>query len=314
MKKLISILTPTFNEEENIERLVSEIETQMLKFDNKYEYEHIVIDNSSNDRTIEILKSIAKKNKKLKIIINSRNFGHIRSPFYGLLQAKGDAVIFMSSDFQDPIDLIPKYIKSWEMGNRITLGQKTKSKEFFLMNVIRRLYYKFLSSISQIKIPQHTTGSGIYDKEIIKYFKLVNDPYPYLRGLVSEFEDNIKLIEFEQPKRLRGKTKNNLYTLYDIGILGIVKHSTIPLRLIILIGFLMSIISFFSAFVYLFMKLLDWNSFEMGIGALVIGMFSLFSFTIMMIGLIGEYILVILTYSKRLPLVIEKERINFDKK
>lgn len=312
MKNLISIVTPTYNEEGNIKKLISEIKVQMLEYKNIYDYEHIIIDNSSTDNTIKIIKEIAKLDKKVKIIINSKNFGHIRSPFHGILQAKGGAVIFMSSDFQDPINLIPKYIKSWENGNKITLGQKTKSKEFFLMNFFRRMYYKFLYSISDNKIPLHTTGSGIYDKEIINYFKQINDPYPFLRGLVSEFIEDIALIEFEQPKRLKGKTKNSFYTLYDIGMLGIVKYSTLPLRLIILLGFLLSMISFLSAFIYLFRKILDWNSFEMGIGALVIGMFTLFSFTILMIGIIGEYLIVILSYSKKMPLVIEKERINFD--
>jgi len=312
MKKTISIVTPTFNEDQNIEKLVNEIGKIMYSFKSQYDYEHIVIDNKSTDNTIKILKKIANKNKKLKIIINSRNFGHVRSPYYGILQTKGDAVITMNSDFQDPVELIPEYIKSWEKGHKITLGQKNKTKDSFLMQHIRRLYYKLLSSISEVKIPLYATGSGIYDKKIIDMFKKINDPYPYLRGLVGEVQEEVNYIKFDQPKRFKGKTKNNFFTLYDLAMLGIVKNSSLPLRILIFSGFIMSLLSFFAALVYFFYKLIYWESFYVGIGPIVIGMFFFFSITILLMGLIGEYILLILSYSKNLPLVIEKERINFD--
>ena len=312
MKKIISIVTPTFNEELNIERLVIEIEKVMHSYGSKYDYEHIVIDNRSNDNTIKILKKLTIKNKNLKVIINSRNFGQIRSGFFGILQAKGDAVIFMNSDFQDPVNLIPEYIKNWEQGHNITLGQKTKTNEFFLMKFIRKIYHKLLQSISKVKMPLYTTGSGIYDKKIIDFFKKINDPYPYLKGLAAEVEEEINLIQFEQPKRFKGISKNNFFTLYDIAMLAIIKHSSVPLRFVIFSGFILSLVSFISAFIYFFYKLIYWDSFEVGIGPIVIGMFGFFSITILLMGLIGEYILLILSYSRNLPLVIEKERINFE--
>tara|TARA_Y100001970_G_C14251523_1_gene872249 strand:- start:2906 stop:3841 length:936 start_codon:yes stop_codon:yes gene_type:complete len=311
MKK-ISIVTPTYNEEENIEKLILEVRKIMESLKSKYDYEHIVIDNKSIDNTISILKKIAKEDKNLKVIINSRNFGHIRSPFYGLLQAKGDAVIFFNSDFQDPPEMIPDYIKSWEAGHKITLGQKTETKENFFIKYLKRTYYKLLNSISSVNLPLYTTGSGIYDQKIIEQLRKIKDPYPYLRGLVAEIEDEINFIQFEQPKRFGGKTKSNFFTFYDYVILGLVKHSSMPLRLIIILGFISSILSFFSAIIYFLYKLIYWHSFEIGVGPLVIGMFFFFSIIIFIIGLIGEYILSILTYSRNLPLVVEKERINFE--
>ena len=312
MKKLISVITPTYNEELNIEKLIFVVEKIMNSFSSKYDYEHIVIDNKSTDNTINILKRITKNKKNLKVIINSRNFGHIRSPFYGLLQTEGDASIFLNADFQDPPELIPDYIKSWEKGYRITLAQKTKTNDSFIMKFLKKIFYKTLNAISKINLPLYVTGSGIYDKKIIELFRQINDPYPYLRGLVAELEGDINLIEFEQPKRLRGNTSNNFFTLYDYVILGLVKHSSAPLRFAILFGFFSSFISCFFGIVYFFYKLTHWLSFDVGIGPLVIGMFFFFSFTIFLIGLIGEYILSILTYSQNLPLVVEKERINFE--
>tara|TARA_B100001175_G_scaffold312729_1_gene319211 strand:- start:93 stop:1031 length:939 start_codon:yes stop_codon:yes gene_type:complete len=311
MKKIISIVTPTYNEELNIKKLITEIKNVMESFKTQYDYEHLIIDNNSKDKTQAILKDIAKKNKNIKIILNNRNFGQIRSAFYGVIQTSGDAVIFMNSDFQDPIELISKYIKSWEEGNLITMGQKISTNESFIMKNIRKIYHKLLNSISKVKMPLYTTGSGIYDKKVIDFFKSIKDPYPYIRGLAAEIEEDIKLIKFEQPKRLHGKSTNNFFTLYDIAMLAITKHSSFPLRIMIFVGFIFSVISFFIALIYLIYKIVYWNSFEIGVGPIVIGMFGFFSITIMLIGLIGEYILLILSFSQNLPLVIEKERINF---
>tara|TARA_B100001540_G_C15814031_1_gene646092 strand:+ start:2933 stop:3871 length:939 start_codon:yes stop_codon:yes gene_type:complete len=311
MKKIISIVTPTYNEELNIKKLITEIKNVMESFKTQYDYEHLIIDNNSKDKTQEILKDIAKKNKNIKIILNNRNFGQIRSAFYGVIQTSGDAVIFMNSDFQDPIELISKYIKSWEEGNLITMGQKISTNESFIMKNIRKIYHKILNSISKVNMPLYTTGSGIYDKKVIDFFKSIKDPYPYIRGLAAEIEEDIKLIKFEQPKRLHGKSTNNFFTLYDIAMLAITKHSSFPLRIMIFVGFIFSVISFFIALIYLIYKIVYWNSFEIGVGPIVIGMFGFFSITIMLIGLIGEYILLILSFSQNLPLVIEKERINF---
>ncbi len=305
----ISIVTPTFNEEKNIEKLCSDIRAEMKK--NDINYEHIVIDNASTDRTTSILKKICLEDKNLKLIINSKNFGHIKSPFYGILQSTGDACILMASDFQDPINLIPKYIEKWKNGSKIVLAKKITSQENNLMFSIRKKFYKFLNKISETKLTENTTGSGIFDKSIIDKLRIINDPYPYLRGLLNEIGEKIDIIEFDQPKRLFGKTKNNFFTLYDIGMLGIIKHSRAPIRLVTLIGFVFSFLSFLTALVYLVYKLIFWNSFELGIAPLIIGIFSLASIQILLLGIIGEYIGILLIHQRNLPLVIEKERINF---
>tara|TARA_B100000700_G_scaffold312849_1_gene397062 strand:+ start:31 stop:960 length:930 start_codon:yes stop_codon:yes gene_type:complete len=309
MSKKISIITPTFNEEKNIEKLCSEISKEMSKLD--YDYEHIVIDNHSNDGTILILKKIAARDKKVKVIINSRNFGHIRSPIYGMLQASGDACILMNSDFQDPIELIPKYIKEWEQGNQIILAQRISSDENFFLNSFKNFFYKFINKISDVPLMRNTTGSGLFTKNIVDQIRKIDDPYPYFRGLLSEISSQIKLIQFHQPKRSGGETKNNFYTLYDIGVLGIVKHSKLPLRLMTFIGFFTSIISIMIATVFFFYKILFWDSFEVGIAPLVIGLFTIASIQIFLLGFIGEYVMTILTHTRKLPLVVEKERINF---
>ncbi len=309
MSKKISIITPTFNEEKNIEKLCSEISKEMSKLD--YDYEHIIIDNHSNDQTISILKKIAEKDKKVKVIINTRNFGHIRSPIYGMLQATGDACILMNSDFQDPIELIPQYIKEWEKGSQIILGQRSSSDENFFMNTFKDFFYKFINKISDVPLMRNTTGSGLFAKNIVDQIREIDDPYPYFRGLLSEISSQIKLIQFHQPKRSGGETKNNFYTLYDIGVLGIVKHSKLPLRLMTFIGFFTSIISIMIATVFFFYKILFWDSFEVGIAPLVIGLFTIASVQIFLLGFIGEYVMTILTHTRKLPLVVEKERINF---
>jgi glycosyltransferase involved in cell wall biosynthesis len=298
MKKKISIVTPTYNEQDNIKKLCLDISNQMSQLN--YEYEQIVIDNSSEDQTVKILKDLATANPKLKIIINTKNYGHIRSPMHGILQASGDAVILMSSDFQDPINLIPKYIQEWENGNYVVMGQKNTSDENFLKNSFRKFFYRFI------------TGAGLFDKKIIDKLRSINDPYPYFRGLISEITKDIKLISFHQPSRYKGKTKNNFFTLYDIGILGIIKHSKIPLRVMIFIGFCISVFSFFISLIYLLYKIIFWDSFNVGIAPLVIGFFFISSIQILLLGLVGEYAINILIQTRNLPLVVEKERINFN--
>ena len=305
----ISIVTPTYNEGENIEKLCSGIKLEMEKLN--IDYEHIVIDNSSTDKTIEILKEICSRDKKVKVIINTKNFGHIKSPFHGILQSSGDACILMASDFQDPLDLIPTYIKKWQSGSKIVLGKKISSEENNLVFSIRKFFYKFLNRISETKLTENTTGSGIFDKSVINKLKNINDPYPYLRGLLNELSDEIDVVEFNQPKRLSGKTKNNIFTLYDIGMLGIIKHSRAPLRLVTFLGFILSFFSLFTAFIYFVYKLIYWNSFDVGIAPLVIGIFGFTSIQILLLGIIGEYVGILLIHLRNLPLVIEKERINF---
>jgi len=311
MTKKISIVTPTFNEDLNIERLCLEIARQMKSLN--YDYEHIVIDNLSTDSTVQILEKITKTDKNLKVIINNRNFGHIRSPIHGLLQASGDAVILMSADFQDPISLIPKYIEEWEKGHMVVMGQKTTSDESKFKHYFKKLYYKFINAISEVPLLMDTTGAGLFDRKIIEELRNLNDPYPYFRGLVSEVTNDVKLLPFHQPKRTKGSTKNNFYTLYDLGIVGIIKHSKIPLRIITFIGLAASLVSFLISIIFLFRKLFNWNSFDVGIAPLIIGVFMIGSIQIFLLGFIGEYVMNILYHSRNLPLVIEKKRINFDK-
>ena len=305
----ITVCTPTFNEKENIRELYSKIKDVFKNLN--YDYEHLVIDNNSNDGTIEILKEIASEDKKFKVIINSKNYGHIKSPFHGLLQSDGDATILMASDFQDPIELITAYIQKWQSGSKIVLGKKISSEENSFIFSMRKMFYKFLNKISETKLTENTTGSGIFDKSVINQLRNINDPYPYLRGLLNELSDEISIIEFNQPKRLSGKTKNNIFTLYDIGMLGIIKHSRAPLRLVTLLGFVLSFLSLLTAFIYFIYKLIFWNSFDVGIAPLVIGIFGFASIQILLLGIIGEYVGILLIHLRNLPLVIEKERINF---
>ena len=306
----ISIVTPTYNEIENIEQIYSEIKKILENIG--CDYEHLIIDNSSTDGTIVKIKNLAKQDKRLKVIINSKNFGHIRSPFYGLLQTTGDATILMASDFQDPPELIKDYIKLWKEGNKIVLAQKNKSKENIGIFYLRKIFYRFLNFISEDDLTKDTTGSGIFDKSVVSKLKEIRDPYPYFRGLISELSNDIKTIKFEQPKRQKGYTKNNIFTLYDIGILGIVKHSRKPMRLLIILGFLSSIISILIGIFYLIYKILFWNTFSVGLAPIIIGIFFISSIQITLLGLLGEYVGVILLHQRNMPLVIEKERINFD--
>jgi|TARA_B110000211_G_scaffold234841_1_gene306692 glycosyltransferase involved in cell wall biosynthesis len=309
MKKLISIITPTFNEEGNIEKLCLKISEEISKTD--YDYEHIVIDNDSNDKTVDILKKIAIKNKNLKIIINARNFGHIKSPIHGMLQCNGEAAILMSADFQDPPEMIGKYIAEWKKGYDVVLGQKENTKDNLFKNSMKKIFYKSIKLISEVPLMLDTTGAGLFDRKIIEQVRSIDDPYPYFRGLISEITSNIKLIKFDQPKRLTGKTKNNFYSLYDIGILGIIKHSKIPLRIMTFLGFFTSMISIFISLVFLLRKIFFWDSFDLGIAPLIVGLFAIASIQIFLLGFIGEYVMNILTQTRKLPLVIEKERINF---
>ena len=307
--KLISNVTPCFNEELNIEKLCLEVEKIFKNL--KYKYEHIVIDNKSTDKTRNILKSLVQKNKYLKVILNSKNFGHIRSPYYAMLQSSGDAVILLSADFQDPIELIPDLIDKWKNGNKVVMLKRKSSSENFFMTFVRNSFYKFISKIVETNLVENTTGSGIYDKDIIMNLKKINDPYPYFRGLITELTDSISVIEFHQPLRKYGKTKNNFYSLYDLAILGIIKHSKIPVRVMIIFGFISSLICLFISVLYFFLKIIFWSKFSLGLAPLIIGIFGLASLQILMLGILGEYVILILTHSRNLPLVIEEDRINF---
>jgi len=309
MKKLISIVTPTFNEEQNIEKLSKEISIQMQNLN--YDYEHIIIDNASTDNTQEIIKKLCANDKRIKAIFNTKNFGHIRSPYYAILQSKGDGVILFSSDFQDPPILIPQLIDKWIQGSHIVLLKRKSSQENFILKLFKNLFYKIIRLISESSLTERTTGSGIFSKKIIEELRKIKEPYPYFRGLITEITNNIDTLEFDQPKRLKGNSKNNFFTLFDIGMLGIIKHSRLPLRFMTISGFLLSFSSLLIGLFFFTYKLLFWNSFQLGLAPLILGLFFGISVQVFMLGIIGEYVGFILMQTRQMPLVVEKERINF---
>ena len=311
MKKLISIVTPCFNEEENIQELVLQIAAKMSEFPN-YDYEHIVIDNDSVDQTRPMLRELAANDKNLKLIFNTRNFGHIRSPVHGLLQARGDAVILMASDFQDPISLIGDFIKAWEEGYKVAMAVKSASDESFVFYNIRRAFYSLMNRISDVKLVKNYTGTGLYDRLVVKTLGALNDPYPYFRGLIPELGFKSKQILFHQPGRRRGLSKNNFFTLYDMAMAGIVSYSRLPLRLVTLLGFLSSLFFFSFGVIFFIAKFIYWEEIRMGIAPLVIGFGFFASLQLIILGFIGEYVGYLLNQVQGRPLVIEAERINFD--
>jgi glycosyltransferase involved in cell wall biosynthesis len=311
MTKKISIVSPCYNEEKNLQALHQEVKFQFENNLKNYDYEHIIIDNASTDSSEKILRELAKNDPKVKVIFNSRNFGHIRSPAYGLMQASGDAVILLVSDLQDPPPMIVDLVKRWENGNDVVVCIKKESEESAVMFMIRSLYYNLINKISETKLEKNYTGFGLYDKKIITILKSFEDPYPYLRGLIFKIGFKIDKIYYTQPKRKRGVTSNNFYSLYDLAMLGICTHSKVPLRVFTISGFIIAALSLLVSFVYLILKLVFWDSFQLGLSPLIIGLFFFAAIQIFSIGIIGEYIGVILTKITKEPLVIEKERINF---
>ena len=312
-KKKISVFTACYNEEGNVADLILAVKKI---FDSlpQYTYEHVFIDNCSQDKTVSILREIALTNKNIKVIVNARNFGHIRSPYHGMMQCKGDAVISLVADFQDPPDIIPKFLEKWEEGYKIVIGVKKQSKENPLMYSIRKFFYNLLAraSDSDAAPVKNFTGFGLYDQGFISILRNLEDPYPYFRGLITELGFERYEVLYVQPIRKSGKTKNNFFTLYDMAMLGFVNHSKLPLRLSAFIGFVTSMMSFLMALVYLTYKLIYWEDFEVGIAPLVIGVFFFSSVQLFFIGVIGEYIGAIHTQVRKRPFVVEKERINFD--
>lgn len=308
--KLISIVTPCFNEEANIEEIHKQVKAVFATMPN-YRYEHVFIDNASTDNTVNLLKNLAEQDQHVKIIINSRNFGHIRSPYHAMLQTSGDATILIVADLQDPPELIKEFIQKWEQGYKIVVGVKPESQESKLMFFIRRAYYNFVTKIADVKLIKNFTGFGLYDKEVITLLRSHKDPYPYFRGLIAEIGFDIAEIPYNQPRRTRGVTKNNFYTLYDIAMLGITSHSKVPLRLATMAGFSLSILSFVLSLIFLGLKLFFWERFNLGVAPILIGLFFFSSVQLFFIGLLGEYIASINTRVINRPLVVEKERINF---
>lgn len=312
LKKTISIVIPAYNEEENIVGMIQRLQGIMAKYEEKYYYEIITIDNCSLDRTAELVKKECEKDKRVKLIVNAKNFGWIRSPYYGLIQAYGDAVIILAADFQDPPEIIPQFIAKWEEGYSLALGIKNQSKENGLMFAMRKFFYRTLSSASDGEPTiKNFTGFGLYDQQFITVLRGLDDQYPYFRGLVSELGFNRCEVPFLQQKRAAGKSNSNFFKLYDVAMLGFTSHSKLPLRLSAFIGFFSAIISFLVAIAYFIYKLVYWYEFQIGTAPMVIGIFFFSSVQLFFIGIIGEYIGAIHTQVRKRPLVIEKERINF---
>ena len=313
MKK-ISIMIPCFNEVDNVEPISKAVVEELERTLPHYDYEILFIDNSSNDGTRDILERICAKNKKIKAIFNVTNFGQFNSPFHGMCQTTGDCTIVMCCDFQDPVEMIPVFVKKWEEGHKIVSGIKTSSKEPGIIYFLRTVYYKMIKNMSSVKMIEHFTGFGLYDKTFISLLRQLDDPIPFIRGIVAEYGEGFNMIEveYEQAKRRAGKTKNNFYSLYDAAMLSFTSYTKIGLRLATWIGFISAAVSFGVAIVYTVMKLKNWYGFTAGTAPLTIGVFLIGGIQLFFIGLIGEYILNINTRVIHRPIVVEEKRINFD--
>jgi len=308
----VSVVSGCYNEEENVRELYDRVCRVFKDELPEYAFEFIFIYNASEDRTVDILKEIARADKRVKIIINNRNFGHVRSGYHALLQARGQAIIAMASDLQDPPELIPQFLRKWQEGYKIVLAQKCGGAGSPLFFMVRRLYYYIVTRLSETPLVKDVTGFGVYDRKVIEDVRQIGDPYPYFRGLICDLGYQRALIPFTQPVRKRGLTKNNFYTLYDLAMLGITNHSKVPLRIAAFSGFCLGGLSFLVAFAYLVYKLVFWSSFQLGTGPVVIGLFFFAAVQLFFIGILGEYIGSIQTQVLKRPPVIERERINFD--
>jgi len=309
-KKLISIVTPTYNEIDNIDELLRRVKLSIDSL-SQYDFEILVIDNCSVDGTQNRLRELAQGDTRLKVILNARNFGHIRSPYYGILQSKGDATIYLASDLQDPPEMIPDLLREWEAGFKLVMAIKPVSKSSPVMHYLRKTYYRFIDRISDVDIIKDSTGFGLYDEVVLDSLRKIADPYPFLRGLICELGYEVKEIPFVQQRRLGGITKNNFYTLFDIAMLGIVSHSKLPIRIASFLGIILGVLSVIVAFIFLILKFIFWDSFPIGSAPIVIGLFFLFGVQLFFIGILGEYIASIHGYVQNRPIVVEKERINF---
>ena len=310
MKKL-SFVSGCYNEEENIEELVNRVFKVCTKFP-EFDFEYIIIDNKSTDKSAEILTNIATLEPRLKVILNVRNFGHIRSPYYAMMQATGDAIIYLASDLQDPPEITEQFIIKWKEGWKVVAAIKNKSEESILFFMVRKLYYELISKLSDLDLLKNFTGFGLYDKEVIENCRKMDDPYPYHRGMISELGYPVAKIPFTQPLRKRGFSKNNFYTLFDIAMLGFTNHTKIPLRLASILGFILATLFSVIGLIYLCLKLLHWKEFSLGLAPITVGVFFAASVQLFFIGIVGEYIGAIYTKLNKRPLVIEEKRINFE--
>lgn len=310
-KKLISVVLPSFNEEGNIEKIYFEIIKLFKKQLKRFNYEIVFIDNDSKDNTRNIIRKICKKDKKAKAIFNAKNFGQFNSPYYGLLNTTGDAVISMASDFQDPVELIPEFVKAWEDGYKIAIGVRKTSTDNFILKTLKKVYYNLINKFSNVDQIKMFTGFGLYDKDFVNILRKLDDPTPFLRGIVAELGYKRKEIEFNQGKREKGKTSNNFYSLYDAAMLSFTSYTKIGLRIATFFGGIVLVISVIIAIIYLIMKFIWWDRFQAGMIPMLLGMLFLGSVQILFIGIIGEYILAINQRVMKRPLVVEEERINF---
>jgi glycosyltransferase involved in cell wall biosynthesis len=309
--KTISVLTPCFNEESNVSELYQRVRAAVAAAGD-YKYEHIFIDNASTDNTLGELRNIAAEDKNIKVIRNTRNFGHIRSPMHAVFQTSGDAVIGIVADLQDPPEIIVDMIHKWEEGYPVVIGVKAASDENGLMFWIRGQYYRIVNRLSGLETYENFTGFGLYDRKVVNILKQFDDPYPYFRGMIAEIGMARFEIPYHQPARKRGITKNNFYSLYDMAMLGITNLSKVPLRMVTFSGFVGALVSILVSLAYLTYKLVFWNNFSVGIAPLVIGVFFFMSIQMLFMGVIGEYIGTIHTLVQHRPLVVEQERINFE--
>jgi glycosyltransferase involved in cell wall biosynthesis len=309
--KSISIITPCRDEEENVEGIYEAVRVVMAGL-GRYRYEHIFIDNASTDRTVELIRRLALKDRNVKLLVNTRNFGQVGSPMYAISQARGDALIGIVADFQDPPELIPELVDAWEKGFPMALCIKRSSAENPLMFFLRKRYYRLINQLSSMETIENFTGFGLYDRKVIDQVLGLGDAEPYFRGIIAELGHPYHKVLYDQPVRRRGKTKNNFITLFDLAIIGIVNHSKAPLRVMTFIGFCGALISFLTGLAFLVYKLIFWSRFEVGVAPLMIGMFFGFSVQMILMGMLGEYVGAILTQLKHRPYAVEKERVNFE--
>lgn len=311
-KKTVSVMIPCYNEEENALPIYEAVRDQLVNNLPQYDYEILFIDNKSTDRTRDILRLICAKDPHVKAIFNCKNFGQFNSPFYGMIHTTGDCCITICADFQDPVELIPRFVEEWEKGYKIVIGVKTKSKENKLMYFLRSVYYRMIKKMSSVEQIEHFTGFGLYDRSFLEVLKTLDDPQPFIRGIVAELGPERKEIEYEQPKRRAGKTHNNFYSLYDAAMLSFTSYTKIGLRIAVFAGAILGFISFLIALAYFILKLIFWDRFAAGMAPVLIGVFFMGSVQLFFIGLLGEYIMNITHRVMHRPLVVEEERLNFD--
>lgn len=311
MKK-ISVMIPCYNEEENVRAIYEAVRDELCRSCGQYDFEILFIDNKSQDNTRQIIREICREDKRVKAIFNCKNFGQFNSPFYGLLQTTGDCTISICADFQDPVELIPTFVHEWEKGYKIVIGRKTKSREGRLMYFLRSCYYKLIRKMSSVDMIEHFTGFGLYDRSFIQTLRELNDPTPFIRGIVAELGPERKEIEYTQPQRRAGKTHNNWYSLFDAAMLSFTSYTKVGMRLAEFVGFTIAALSFLVGLFYLIAKLVYWDSFTAGYAPTMIAIFFMGGVQLSFMGFLGEYVMAMNARIMNRPLVVEECRLNFE--